>query len=160
MPVKRRRIDPEAAPPAAATKTRSVTRATRSSRTNGRTQPPKSRTARGRKHIAHATATTTTSALAPPAPGPAHAHVPFLPLPTPPVHHRPALELVGWGNGDDGQLGKELKSGVDKPKKNRWMTQKMEEGAFGHEPGAGLESIASAGMHSLFVDEKGTVSQR
>ena len=39
----------------------------------------------------------------------------------------------------------------------------MEEGAFGggdeRGGGAGLETIASAGMHSLFLDEKGTVSR-
>ncbi|KAK7679587.1 hypothetical protein QCA50_017298 [Cerrena zonata] len=148
MPAKRRRIDPEETP--AANTTRSSTRVTRSSKLNGRAQTRTGRPARGRKP-----STAQTAAPVPEAVHPIHA--PFLPLPTPPALHRPALELVGWGNGDDGQLGKELKSGVDKPKKNRWMTLKMEEGAFGHEPGAGLESVESAGMHSLFVDEKGTI---
>lgn len=150
MPAKRRKIE-QSPPPAI--NTRSTTRSTRSSAINVTTKTTKVQAGRGRRPGINLKDTKT-------AVNQSHllASLPFLPLPSPPVRRRPGLELVGWGNGHDGQLGKELPSVVDKPKKNRWMTQKMEEGVFGHEPGAGLESIASGGMHSLFVDEKGSVS--
>jgi hypothetical protein len=38
------------------------------------------------------------------------------------------------------------------------MENKMEEGAFG-EPGAGIEFVAAGGLHTVFIDEKGTVCQ-
>ncbi|KAI6047503.1 regulator of chromosome condensation 1/beta-lactamase-inhibitor protein II [Pisolithus marmoratus] len=42
------------------------------------------------------------------------------------------------------------------PKRNTWVDQKISEGTFGSE-GAGLEAIAAGGLHTLFIDEKGTV---
>lgn len=53
--------------------------------------------------------------------------------------------------GDD-ELGE-----LSKPKKNKWVEEGMEDGKFGSN-GAGLESIAAGGLHTLFIDETGTVS--
>jgi len=46
---------------------------------------------------------------------------------------------------------------LNKPTRNIWVEQKIQEDAFGSE-GAGLEFVVAGGMHSLFIDEKGTVS--
>lgn len=80
-------------------------------------------------------------------------------LPTPPEHPRPSNQIFVWGAGNFGQfgMGPEYLDEFDKPKKNPWFEKKIEEGIFGGE-GAGIESIAAGGLHSLFVDEKGTVS--
>lgn len=79
-------------------------------------------------------------------------------LPTPPEHSRPALQLFGCGVGNFGQLGMgaDFLAEYPKPKRNMLVEKKMQEGAYGEE-GAGLESVAAGGMHTLFVDEKGTV---
>ncbi|THV08325.1 RCC1/BLIP-II [Dendrothele bispora CBS 962.96] len=84
---------------------------------------------------------------------------PYLnPLPTPPEKKRPGLQLFVWGAGNFGQfgLGPDVLDELDKPKKHAWAEQQMQNGTFGEE-GAGLEAIAGGGMHSLFVDEKGTI---
>lgn len=83
----------------------------------------------------------------------------FNPLPTPPPHLRPGLQLFVWGAGNFGQfgMGPDILGELDKPKRNLWVEEQMQEGTFGEE-GAGLESIFGGGLHSLFVDEKGTVS--
>jgi regulator of chromosome condensation len=80
------------------------------------------------------------------------------PLPVAPQHQRPSLQLFVWGATDFGQcgLGAETRGEISKPKRSTWAESKMGEGAFGG-AGAGLESIASGGMHSLFVDETGKV---
>ena len=54
-------------------------------------------------------------------------------------------------------MGPDILGELDKPKKNLWAEQKIKEGAFGGE-GAGFESATAGGLHSLFIDEKGTVS--
>jgi regulator of chromosome condensation len=54
-------------------------------------------------------------------------------------------------------MGPDILGELDKPKKNMWVEQQIQAGAFGGD-GAGLEAIAGGGMHSIFVDEKGTVS--
>jgi regulator of chromosome condensation len=93
----------------------------------------------------------TTSSHPPPEP-------PMNALPIVPEHPRPAPQLFGCGVGNFGQLG----MGPDqlgehsKPKRNMLVESQIEEGAYGGE-GAGLETIAAGGMHTLFVDEKGTV---
>jgi regulator of chromosome condensation len=96
-------------------------------------------------------------------PKPPHVQTkPYLnPLPTPPEKIRPGLQLFVWGAGNFGQfgLGPDVLDELDKPKKHSWAAQKMQGGVFGEE-GAGLEEVAGGGMHSLFVDEKGTVCQR
>lgn len=82
------------------------------------------------------------------------------PLPVPPQHLRPPLQLWAWGVGDAGQLGlsedffgQEI---LSRPRRSHYVERKITEGAFG-EVGAGLETIAAGGMHSLMVDERGTV---
>lgn len=83
---------------------------------------------------------------------------PINPLPTEPVHLRPGLSLFGWGVSNFGQLGMgpDFLGEYAKPKQNLLVKEKIEEGDFGGE-GAGLESVAAGGMHTLFVDEKGRV---
>ena len=83
----------------------------------------------------------------------------FNPLPTPPEKARPGLQLFVWGAGNCGQfgLGPNVLDEISKPRKSSWAEKEMDTGTFG-EPGAGLESVAGGGMHSLFIDEKGTVS--
>lgn len=82
----------------------------------------------------------------------------FNPLPMANGHPRPANQLFIWGAGNFGQFG----WGADQlgefavPKRNTWFEKKMEEGVFGGE-GAGLEAIAAGGLHTLLIDEKGTV---
>jgi Alpha-tubulin suppressor and related RCC1 domain-containing proteins len=44
----------------------------------------------------------------------------------------------------------------DRPTRNKWVEGQIAEGAFGAED-AGIESISSGGLHTLFIDEKGTV---
>ncbi|KAL0949294.1 hypothetical protein HGRIS_009372 [Hohenbuehelia grisea] len=82
----------------------------------------------------------------------------FNPLPVLPSHKRPSLLLWAWGAGNFGQfgMGPSILNELDKPRRNAWVEEKIEEGAFG-EDGAGIESIAAGGMHTIFVDEKGTV---
>lgn len=80
-------------------------------------------------------------------------------LATPPDHPRPANQLFVWGAGNFGQfgMGPEHLDEFDKPKKNPWIEKKMEEGAFGEED-SGIECVAAGGLHTMFIDEKGTVS--
>lgn len=79
-------------------------------------------------------------------------------VPSVPEHPRPATVLFGCGAGNFGQLG----MGADqlgeysKLTRNKLVEEKTKEGEFGGE-GAGIESIAAGGMHTLFIDEKGTV---
>jgi regulator of chromosome condensation len=82
----------------------------------------------------------------------------FNPLPTPPPKTRPAPLLWAWGAGNFGQfgMGPDVLSELPKPKKNLWVEEKMQEGLFGG-VGAGIESMAAGGLHSLFIDENGTV---
>ncbi|KZT12728.1 RCC1/BLIP-II [Laetiporus sulphureus 93-53] len=82
----------------------------------------------------------------------------FNPLPTPPEHLRPAPQMFAWGAGNFGQfgMGPDLLDEFDKPRKNAWIEEKIREGLFGG-PEAGLEAVAAGGLHSLFIDEKGTV---
>lgn len=53
-------------------------------------------------------------------------------------------------------MGPDVLNELTKPKRNQWVEEQMEKATFGEE-GAGLESIAAGGLHTLFTDEKGTV---
>lgn len=79
-------------------------------------------------------------------------------IPEIPEHSRPANQLFVWGAGNFGQfgMGPDHLGEFDKPRKNIWIEQKMTEGTFGEEH-AGIETIAAGGMHTIFIDEKGTV---
>lgn len=82
----------------------------------------------------------------------------FNPLPTPPQRQRPAPLLFVWGTGNFGQfgMGPDFLDEQTKPKRNVWVEEQIEDGTFGDE-GAGIESIAAGGLHTVFIDEKGTV---
>jgi regulator of chromosome condensation len=54
-------------------------------------------------------------------------------------------------------MGSDLLDEIPKPKRSLWIEEQMEMGTFGGE-GAGLEAIAAGGLHSLLLDENGTVS--
>jgi len=83
-------------------------------------------------------------------------------LSTAPARRRPALTLFGWGCGDTGQLGLGhipfgAKDEWDEPTRNNLVESMVREGVFGEAGGAGLVAIATGGMHSLVIDEDGTV---
>jgi regulator of chromosome condensation len=82
----------------------------------------------------------------------------FNPLPTPPEHTQPGLQLFVWGTGNFGQfgLGTSALAEISKPRKNAWVEEKIKESAFG-ENEAGLEAIRGGGLHSLFIDGNGVV---
>lgn len=54
-------------------------------------------------------------------------------------------------------MGPDLLGEFPNPKRNAWIEEQMEEGTFGGE-NAGIEAVGAGGLHSLFIDEKGTVS--
>ncbi|KAJ7780968.1 regulator of chromosome condensation 1/beta-lactamase-inhibitor protein II [Mycena metata] len=82
----------------------------------------------------------------------------FNPLPSIPETKRPGLQVFAWGAGNFGQfgMGPDFLGEFDKPKKHAWVEEQIEEGTFGPD-NAGIEGVAAGGMHSIFVDEKGTV---
>lgn len=82
----------------------------------------------------------------------------FIPLPTSPEHRRPPNQLFVWGAGNFGQfgMGPDFLGEYPFPKRSPWVDQMISEGAFGSE-GAGLEAVAAGGLHTLVIDEKGTV---
>ncbi|RDX49855.1 RCC1/BLIP-II [Lentinus brumalis] len=95
--------------------------------------------------------------------GPAHEDAPgeqwLNPLPLAPTHERPSWQVFCWGAGDSGQLGMGadvLAVNLAKPRRNQYMETVGAGGAFGG-PEAGIESVAAGALHSVFVDEKGTV---
>ncbi|TDL29218.1 RCC1/BLIP-II [Rickenella mellea] len=79
-------------------------------------------------------------------------------LPVPPAHGLPPNQIFAWGAGNFGQfgMGPNNSGEFDKPKKNPWVEKKIEDGGFGDER-AGIEAIAAGGMHTMFIDEKGTI---
>ncbi|KAI0714088.1 regulator of chromosome condensation 1/beta-lactamase-inhibitor protein II [Cerioporus squamosus] len=94
---------------------------------------------------------------------PAHDNAPgeqwLNPLPLAPAHERPCWQVFGWGAGDSGQLGMGadvLALNLPRPRRNHYLETLAEEGAFGG-PEAGFESVAAGALHSVFVDEKGTI---
>ena len=84
----------------------------------------------------------------------------FNPLPVPPQKQRPSLLPFFWGTGNFGQfgMGPDVLGEVSKPKRNTWIEEHIKAGAFG-EDNAGIESVACGGLHTIFLDERGTVSQ-
>ncbi|KII87996.1 hypothetical protein PLICRDRAFT_162924 [Plicaturopsis crispa FD-325 SS-3] len=87
---------------------------------------------------------------------------PLNPVPSIPLHARPALQLWVWGDGGCGQFGlghdtmNTNQTDFPKPRRNWWVDEQIQAGTFGA-VGAGVESIAAGGMHTLFIDESGKV---
>ncbi|KAI0636512.1 regulator of chromosome condensation 1/beta-lactamase-inhibitor protein II [Trametes polyzona] len=77
-------------------------------------------------------------------------------LPAIPQHYRPPLNLFTWGSGEMSQLVMDYNQEIAKPRKNAFVAEKIEEGAFGDDH-AGLESVAAGGLHTLLLDEKGAI---
>ncbi|KAI0748365.1 RCC1/BLIP-II [Daedaleopsis nitida] len=73
-----------------------------------------------------------------------------------PQHDRPPLQLFTWGSGEMSQLAVDYNQEINKPRKNAFVASHIEEGTFGGDE-AGLESIAAGGLHTLLVDEQGTI---
>ena len=84
----------------------------------------------------------------------------FNELPTPPQKQRPGLLPFAWGTGNFGQfgMGPDVLEELPKPKRNTWAEEQMEDDAFG-EGNGGMEFVAAGGLHTVFIDEKGTVRQ-
>ncbi|KAF8165485.1 regulator of chromosome condensation 1/beta-lactamase-inhibitor protein II [Crassisporium funariophilum] len=127
--------------------------------TNGR-KPP-SRTASLKKVVEPATKKARAlSPIGESQPAPVHEQIKpyFNPLPTPPQKQRPGLLPFAWGTGNFGQfgMGPGMLDEIPKPRRNAWFEEQMEEGLFGEE-GAGMEFVASGGLHTIFIDEKGTM---
>lgn len=82
----------------------------------------------------------------------------FNALPTPPLTARPALVLFAWGAGNFGQfgMGPDVLDSLTTPRRNRWVEAQVAKGTFG-ENDAGITAIAAGGLHTLFIDENGTV---
>ncbi|KAI0042291.1 RCC1/BLIP-II [Auriscalpium vulgare] len=98
------------------------------------------------------------------APAPLRAHkskiiTPFIPLPAFPEPLRPAGQIFVWGTGNFGQfgMGPNLLDEFATPRRNTWVEDKIAEGVFGTESGAGVVAVAAGGMHSMFVDENGKI---
>ncbi|EAU90988.1 RCC1 domain-containing protein [Coprinopsis cinerea okayama7 len=91
---------------------------------------------------------------APKAPKPDLISPPTLPAPT-----RPSPLVWVWGATDSGQLGlgENYNSEVPKPRRHPWAEQQISEGTFGSEPGAGILSVTSGGLHTYLLDEKGRI---
>ncbi|KAA1478132.1 RCC1/BLIP-II [Dentipellis sp. KUC8613] len=113
--------------------------------------PPKTTTRRAKTPVANGAPKKAKAAATPP-PG-------INPLPSFHEKVRPAMQLFVWGAGNFGQfgMGTDALGEFSKPKRNLWIEEKIGEGVFGDEPGAGLIAIAAGGLHTLFVDEKGTI---
>ncbi|KAI0292536.1 RCC1/BLIP-II [Russula brevipes] len=46
---------------------------------------------------------------------------------------------------------------LSKPTRNTWVEEKIAQGAFGPGPDSGIVAVSAGGLHSLFIDENGTV---
>jgi regulator of chromosome condensation len=55
-------------------------------------------------------------------------------------------------------MGPDVLGEVSKPKRNTWIEERIAACTFG-EDSTGIESVACGGLHTIFLDERGTVSQ-
>ncbi|KLO20338.1 RCC1/BLIP-II protein [Schizopora paradoxa] len=80
-------------------------------------------------------------------------------LPCPPLHHRPASQVLIFGNGDMGQfgLGTSVTGDISKPRLHAWFEAAAQNDTLGSEVGAGVEQVCAGGMHTLAIDELGKV---
>ena len=71
----------------------------------------------------------------------------------------PPAQIFVWGTGNFGQfgMGPSYLDELSKPTRNTWVEEKIAQGVFGSGPGSGIVGVAAGGLHSLFIDENGTV---
>ncbi len=71
----------------------------------------------------------------------------------------PPAQIFVWGTGNFGQfgMGPSFLDELSKPTRNTWVEEKITQGVFGSGPGSGIVGVAAGGLHSLFIDENGTV---
>jgi len=107
---------------------------------------------------------TKTVAIIPPQPKrtrktPSETELPINAVPSFPAKMNPPAQIFVWGTGNFGQfgMGPSYLDEVSKPTRNTWVEEKMAQGVFGSGPGSGIVDVAAGGLHSLFIDENGTV---
>jgi len=90
---------------------------------------------------------------------PSEAELPINAIPPPPAKMTPPAQIFVWGTGNFGQfgMGPSHLDELSKPTRNTWVEEKMAQGIFGSGPGSGIVGVAAGGLHSLFIDENGTV---
>ena len=110
------------------------------------------------------TKTVATVAVIPPQPKrtrkvPSESELSINAVPSFPVKMNPPAQIFVWGTGNFGQfgMGPSYLDEVSKPTRNTWVEEKMAQGVFGSGPGSGIVGVAAGGLHSLFIDENGTV---
>jgi regulator of chromosome condensation len=71
----------------------------------------------------------------------------------------PPAQIFVWGTGNFGQfgMGPSFLDELSKPTRNTWVEEKITQGIFGSGPGSGIVGVVAGGLHSLFIDENGTV---
>jgi regulator of chromosome condensation len=79
----------------------------------------------------------------------------FNPLPKAREHVRPVTQAFAGNFGQFGMCADRL-GPYDKLTMNKWVKERTEDGTFGGES-VGIESVAAGGLHTIFIDEKGTV---
>lgn len=80
-------------------------------------------------------------------------------IPEFPAKMVPPAQIFVWGTGNFGQfgMGPSYLDELSKPTRNTWVEEKIAQGVFGSGPGSGIVGVAAGGLHSLFIDENGTV---
>ncbi|QRW25210.1 poly(A)+ RNA export protein [Rhizoctonia solani] len=79
-------------------------------------------------------------------------------VPAIPEHPRPAYQILVFGNGDSSQfgMGPNATGEYPRPRMQKFFKTASDEGKLGGE-GAGVESLAAGGLHTLAIDEAGKV---
>jgi regulator of chromosome condensation len=85
--------------------------------------------------------------------------LPINAIPEFPAKMVPPAQIFVWGTGNFGQfgMGPSYLDELSKPTRNTWIEERIAQGVFGPEPGSGIVGVAAGGLHSLFIDENGTV---
>jgi regulator of chromosome condensation len=80
-------------------------------------------------------------------------------IPEFPTKMVPSAQIFVWGTGNFGQfgMGPNYLDELSKPTRNTWVEEKIAQGAFGPGPNSGIVAVSAGGLHSLFIDENGTV---
>jgi regulator of chromosome condensation len=90
---------------------------------------------------------------------PSETEPPINAIPEFPAKMVPPAQIFVWGTGNFGQfgMGPTFLDELSKPTRNTWVEEKIAQGVFGSGPGSGIVGVAAGGLHSLFIDENGTV---